>query len=211
MNIYEKLSAIQAEIKAPKNLENKFGGYKYRNCEGICEAFKPFEAKYKVALVIEDEIVVVGDRFYVKAIASLIDCEKPDSKVYASAFARESAEKKGMDASQVTGATSSYARKYALNGLLLLDDTKDPDTEEFAKQTGTESKTAEKAHTRTVNSTADWANQKIEKKHAYVLQKKCDEFGIDPKKYAEQFGIKNVMDMTMGQFRMAMDDIEGKE
>lgn len=130
MGIYEKLQKVQSEMKAPKNLYNSFGKYSYRNAEGICEAFKPFGQKYGLALLLTDEVVEVGGRIYVKATATLVDTE-PGGTISVTAFAREAETKKGMDDSQVTGATSSYARKYALNGLFLLDDTKDPDTEEY--------------------------------------------------------------------------------
>lgn len=128
MNIYEKLSAIQQELKAPKNQFNKFGGYNYRNCEDILEAVKPICAKYKAVLIVSDSIENIGDRFYVKATATLYNAEKSEEYITASAFAREEESKKGMDGSQVTGASSSYARKYSLNGLFNIDDTKDADT-----------------------------------------------------------------------------------
>ena len=127
MEIYKKLSGIQCELVATKGQYNSFGKYSYRSCEDILEAVKPLLDKYKVAIVIKDDIVLVGDRFYVKATATLIDSETGET-VEASAFARESADKKGMDSSQVTGATSSYARKYALNGLFAIDDNKDADS-----------------------------------------------------------------------------------
>lgn len=133
MSLKEKLSKIQQEMKAPKNMWNKFGNYSYRNAEGILEAFKPFEEKYNVALVLYDEVQQIGDRYYIKAIAKLLDCES-DKEITAYAFAREASDKKGMDDSQITGSTSSYARKYALNGLFLLDDNKDADTDEFKEQ-----------------------------------------------------------------------------
>ena len=126
---------MQCELVATKGQYNSFGKYSYRSCEDILEAVKPLLDKYKVAIVIKDDIVLVGDRFYVKATATLIDSETGES-VEASAFARESADKKGMDASQVTGATSSYARKYALNGLFAIDDNKDADaTNTHGKET----------------------------------------------------------------------------
>lgn len=131
MNIYEKLSAIQTELKAPKNQFNKFGGYNYRSCEDILEAVKPLCAKYKTTLVLEDEIVSIGTRYYVKATATLYDCENRGDNaedLFSTAYAREEESKKGMDGSQVTGASSSYARKYALNGLFSIDDAKDSDT-----------------------------------------------------------------------------------
>lgn len=127
MNIYEKLLAIQAELKAPKSQYNSFGKYNYRNCEDILEALKPLLAKIKATLIINDEITNIADRFYVKAIARFVDVETGE-RIEATAFAREEESKKGMDSSQVTGATSSYARKYALNGLFAIDDTKDADT-----------------------------------------------------------------------------------
>lgn len=130
MNLKEKLSLIQNELKAPKNQYNSFGKYKYRNCEDILEAVKPICKKYRTTLIIDDTVIQVGDRYYVKAVASLDDWDSEDF-IDVRAFAREEAEKKGMDASQVTGATSSYARKYALNGLFNIDDTKDTDSEEY--------------------------------------------------------------------------------
>ncbi|MBO7682363.1 MAG: ERF family protein [Clostridia bacterium] len=129
MTILEKLRQIQVRMKAPKNLYNSFGKYYYRNAEGIQEALKPFEDEYNVTLTLEDDIVEIGGRNYVKATARLYDTET-DETVIITAFAREAQERAGMDPAQVTGAASSYARKYALNGMFLLDDTKDPDTDE---------------------------------------------------------------------------------
>ena len=117
-------------MEGPKNLYNSFGKYHYRNAEGIQEALKPLESKYNVTVTLSDEIVEVGGRVYVKATATITDVAIGES-VSVSAYAREALDKKGMDDAQVTGATSSYARKYALNGLFLLDDTKDVDTEEY--------------------------------------------------------------------------------
>lgn len=119
-----KLSIIQSEIKAPKGQMNKFGNYKYRSCEDIVEAAKPVLNKHGFALMLTDEVVMIGTRFYVKATAEISD----GSEVYRSAaYAREEESKKGMDGAQITGAASSYARKYALNGLFAIDDTKDSD------------------------------------------------------------------------------------
>lgn len=131
--IYEKLSMIQCELKAPKSQYNLFGKYYYRNCEDILEAVKPICNKYKTTLTVADELQLIGDRFYIMAIAVLHDWES-DSVVSVTAYARESAVKKGMDESQITGATSSYARKYALNGLFNIDDTKDSDSNEIKKE-----------------------------------------------------------------------------
>lgn len=120
----KKLSKVQSELKAPKDLFNKFGGYSYRSAEGIMEAVKPLLAREGLILTVCDDIVLVGERYYVKATATITDGVNSLSN---SAFAREAGEKKGQDDSQITGATSSYARKYALNGLLCIDDTKDAD------------------------------------------------------------------------------------
>lgn len=134
---------IQNELKAPKGQFNSFGRYKYRSCEDILEAVKPLLHKYSCSLNISDEVVMVGDRFYIKATATL---RKDTGEVVSSsvAFAREDESKKGMDGAQVTGAASSYARKYALNGLFCIDDTKDADTEEYTKNTKPEKEPAEK-------------------------------------------------------------------
>ena len=126
MSIYEKLLNIQTELKAPKNQRNSFGKYNYRSCEDILEAVKPFLKKEKCVLVISDDIEKIEDRYYVMAIVNLIDVENGEI-VKSSAFAREEETKKGMDGSQITGASSSYARKYALNGLFAIDDTEDSD------------------------------------------------------------------------------------
>ena len=127
MNIYEKLLNVQTELKAPKGQFNAFGKYKYRSCEDILEALKPVLNKYKLTFFINDEIVEVNNRNYVKATITIINIEKPDEQIQTSALAREEETKKGMDGSQITGASSSYARKYALNGLFAIDDTKDSD------------------------------------------------------------------------------------
>lgn len=141
-NIYEKLMYIQAKLKAPKGQYNKYGGYNFRSCEDILEGLKPLLQECEVALLISDDIVMIGDRYYIKATVKLVDNEK--AEVIATAYARETEHRTGMDNAQVTGATSSYARKYALNGLFCIDDTKDPDALEYSMQNGQkETKTAE--------------------------------------------------------------------
>lgn len=131
MEFIEKIVAIQSELKAPKGQYNSFGKYNYRSCEDILEGVKPLLTKHGLVLTIQDSIDLIGDRFYVKATATITDGKE---QLSTSAYARESLDKKGMDASQVTGATSSYARKYALNGLLAIDDTKDADTMDNSKK-----------------------------------------------------------------------------
>lgn len=127
MTIYEKLSAIQAELNVPKDQHNNFGNYDYRSCEDILNKAKPICKEHKTVLILSDDLVNIGDRYYIKAKAQLIDMETGEW-IDTFAFAREEQEKKGMDGSQVTGASSSYARKYALNALFCIDDVKDSDT-----------------------------------------------------------------------------------
>ena len=122
----KELLQIQSELKAPKGQFNAYGKYKYRSCEDILEAVKPILKKCNCTLLLSDSLVYVGDRYYIKATATLINAE--GKSVSTEAYAREEETKKGMDASQITGASSSYARKYALNGLLCIDDNKDSDT-----------------------------------------------------------------------------------
>ena len=145
----EELIAIQSELKAPKSQFNKFGGYKYRKAEDILEAVKPLLAKQKCTLIITDDVVLIGNRIYVKATATIKnkkgECETTNG------WAREEESKKGMDGSQITGASSSYARKYALNGLFAIDDNADSDTtndgqhQEAQQQTQTQQPTAQQS------------------------------------------------------------------
>ncbi|HBA7191896.1 TPA: ERF family protein [Escherichia coli] len=129
--LHKKLWTIQQTLNAPKNQRNNFGGYNYRSAEDVLEAVKPL--LQNITLTVSDEIVLIGERYYVKATATLSDGE---DAIAVTAYAREEENKKGMDASQLTGATSSYARKYALNGLFCIDDAKDADTDAYSKQTG---------------------------------------------------------------------------
>lgn len=132
--IFAALMAVQAELKAPKNQHNSFGKYDYRSAEDIIEAVKPLLKENGLFLNMSDDIVLIGDRYYVKATVKVVDVVTGES-VQTSALAREAAQKKGMDESQVTGTASSYARKYALNGLFAIDDNRDADTNEYAAQT----------------------------------------------------------------------------
>lgn len=133
MSVHHKLKEIQKKLKAPKNQKNTFGGYKYRSCEDILEAVKPLLYEQDCTLTINDEVMAVIDSVYVKATATLTDCVS-DSQVTAVAYAREQETAKGMTAPQITGSCSSYARKYALNGLFCIDDTKDADATNTGEQ-----------------------------------------------------------------------------
>lgn len=171
----DKLLAIQSELKAPKGQYNSFGKYKYRSCEDILEAVKPLLAKHEAVLTVSDDMVEIGGRVYVKATATL----RCGEQVYTNtAFAREPDEKKGMDVSQVTGTASSYARKYCLNGLFLIDDTKDADTDESFLQTR--------------------GREKISETHVKALLARYPKQD-QVKNILEHFGIKKLEDMTYAQ------------
>ena len=141
LEVLKKLSIVQSELKAPKGKWNSFGGYAYRSCENILEAVKPVMAENGCTIVINDDVHSVDGRFYIRAVATFYDCDSGES-IESVGMAREDDHKKGMDGAQLTGACSSYARKYALNALLLIDDTKDSDSDE------------------TIQATIEWARSK---------------------------------------------------
>lgn len=200
MNIYEKLLNIQTELKAPKGQYNSFGKYKYRSCEDILEAVKPICAKNKATLILSDSLENIGDRYYIKATATLIDVESGEN-LENTAYAREESEKKGMDGSQITGTASSYARKYALNGLFNIDDTKDADTDEYTKQS--------KAIDEDVRNEfqVDEKVTELEAKTVYGLimnQKR------DLNKFLDYFKIKNTNELTKTQYVEALKMLKGE-
>lgn len=202
MTLKEKLMNIQTEIKAPKNLYNSFGKYKYRNAEGICEAVKPYLAKENVSLVLADEIIEVGGRIYVKASATLMDNES-DDYIQTFALARESSEKKGMDDSQITGTASSYARKYALNGLFLLDDTKDADSDEYKNQID-----AKKEQEKAEAEQKKIENSVISETKVKALLARCEKEGVDTQRILTLYKVKSLADLTELKFRNINDNWE---
>lgn len=149
MNIYGKLTALQNKLKAPKGQYNSFGKYAYRNAEDILESVKPLLAEFGLAMFISDSIEVYDTRTYVKATVTLVNSDKPDEIITNCAYAREEEDKKGMDGSQITGASSSYARKYAMNAMFAIDDTKDSDTTNTHGKDDTKYGTVKKELTRT--------------------------------------------------------------
>lgn len=178
MNIYQKLNKVQEELKCPKDQRNSFGGYNYRSCEDILEAVKPLLFKNGLALTMRDEIIAQDGRYYIKAIGNLVSTDElPEGKsekdreyIIATAFAREAEQKKGMDESQVTGTASSYARKYMLNGLFGIDDTKDADTDEYTKQTKVESKpTTTQPKTTTYNNNSPKKISEAQAKRLFAI------------------------------------------
>ena len=199
-----KLMEIQTKIKAPKNLYNSFGKYKYRNAEGICEAVKPYLAEQKCALTLSDEIIDVGGRIYVKATATLRDTETLES-ISVSAMAREAEEKKGMDESQITGTASSYARKYALNGLFLLDDTKDADSDEHHTEVEEKQKRA-KEEAEMEQKAKEIGETKIVKAKVDIMKKKCAESNVPEGYVLELCFLNSFDDMKEKQFRNLSDN-----
>ena len=173
-----KLAKVQSELKAPKNQRNNFGNYNYRSCEDIVEAVKPLLAKQGLALFITDGIELVGERYYVKATATITDGEH---EISTNAFAREPLDKKGMDESQITGASSSYARKYALNGLLAIDDTKDADSLNTSKDYTEKTHNAPNRAKNTPNSTISNEDGQFQGLDP-ILVKECREMNIDLEK-----------------------------
>lgn len=182
--LYEKLSLIQCELKAPKSQYNSFGNYYYRSCEDILEAAKPLCSKQKTTLTISDEIVCIEGWHYVKATVSLHDWESGEI-IENIAYARESANKKGMDDSQITGATSTYARKYALNGLFNIDDTKDNDDQKLKEEQPERAKKEEQENQEQRKS--------IEKNIIACIQSLIDEFEVDIEGDAFQSTMKQLV------------------
>lgn len=206
MSIYEKLQIIQTELKAPKNQYNSFGKYKYRSCEDIQEGAKPLFAKTKTALTLEDEIIMIGERYYVKATATLHDVESGE-KILNISYAREEESKKGMDGSQVTGASSSYARKYALNGLFCIDDTKDSDSTNTG---GNESKKADVKPNNNYAQAAeqDIANQKIGQAKINTIKSELDRTGVNELAICKRYKIDKIEDITESLFVSVMKSLK---
>ena len=192
MNIYEKLIKVQSELKAPKNQRNSFGGYNYRSCEDILEAVKPILKENKLTMIIKDDVVEIGSRYYIVAIIELVDIETSE-KIVAQAQARECETKKGMDDSQITGTASSYARKYALNGLFLIDDTKDADTDEYKKQTEVQT-----------------TSRKINLKELGILQQTIAKYNLTDEKISKilaRYGYKKLDEIDLENYAKVGNDM----
>lgn len=212
MGIKEKLLMIQGELKAPKGQYNNFGGYKYRSCEDILEAVKPLLIKYNATLTISDDIILIGDRYYVKATAILWDIEK-DEPIINTAYAREAEIKTKMDDSQITGTASSYARKYALNGLFLIDDTKDADTDEYHNQTNQTGRQTNNGNKKE-NGTQPKATKKTEKaeKAAPITAAQIDEIaGLskDPNTILKYYKVGSLSELTAPQGEEIITALKG--
>lgn len=179
MNVTLKLLNIQRDLKAPKGQYNSYGKFNYRSCEDILEAVKPLLVRENCLLLISDEIQDVGGRIYVKAKATIIDIED-GSQISNIAYARESVEKKGMDESQLTGTASSYARKYCLNGLFLIDDTKDADTDEYKNQ-----------------QMKDSGNTKLSPVQVKAVRNVIEKNSLDEQGVCQMYGVISIEEMTV--------------
>lgn len=200
MNIYEKLAAIQKAIRAPKNNVNEYGKYNYRSCEDILAAAKPLLDETKTVLTLDDEVVLINERYYVKATATLVSVEdgKLDT-ITNCGYAREEEVKKGMDASQITGSCSSYARKYALAGLFLLDGEKDADARDNREpeERPTDERPTEEAMAKKITGT-----------QIKTLRTKCETDNVDEAYICKSFRIKDLKELTGAQYKTTIDNWE---
>lgn len=193
-----QLQKIQKELKAPKDQYNDFGKYRYRSAESILEAVKPLLYNYDVTLTLSDDIVEAGGNVYVKATATITNKDKETVSV--TAFAREADTKKGMDASQITGTASSYARKYALNGLFLIDDTKDADTNAYHQQT-----------TEAPAEHEQFVDKIISTKNAKDIKTLLQQTNSNVPAFLEYYNVKSVEEMTVTQYADAVKRLSKKE
>lgn len=204
MNIFEKLAIVQQELKAPKGNYNSFGKYNYRSCEDILEAVKPLLAKHKAMIKIYDFIEQQGERYYIAANVEFVDLEKPDTApIVGRGYAREVETKTGMDASQITGTASSYARKYALNGLFLIDDTKDADTDEYQKQT-----TEKKSSTKKEAKAQDVLDNYINAGQCATIEMLLNKADIATEKFCSIYKITLISELPTDKYEDAVKKLE---
>lgn len=201
-DIRQKLSSVQQKLKAPKNLRNNFANFDYRNCEGILEAVKPLLKSEGLLLTLSDEVVNIGEANYVKAQAWLRTTDGTEDGIYVTAYAREEVSLKGQIAAQITGGTSSYARKYALNGLFNIDDSEDPDSQDNKVVTGTPKTTkqvteryATEKQIKLIFDKLKYRGSKTKEDATFVL--------------ADEFGISDVSKLTIEDASLLIDELEG--
>lgn len=192
MNVHEKLMQVQQKLKAPKSQYNKFGNFYYRSCEDIQEAVKPILSEVKAVLTVDDELILIGSRYYLKATARFTDAEDGTS-ICNTAYAREAEKKSGMDDAQITGSCSSYARKYALNGLFCIDDAKDPDYPQ-----GQTEKPSGRQQTRQQSKPA------VSKEELDLLIREAERTGTDLSKVCKRYLVNSIKELTKEQYQRAM-------
>lgn len=208
MNIYEKLLVVQQQLKAPKSQYNKFGDYHYRSCEDIQEALKPILQDTKTVLLLNDEIIQQGDRFYIKATAILQDTESTE-RICNAAYARECDSRPKMDAAQITGSCSSYARKYALNGLFCIDDARDPDTSAPQDQSNRKNNAnvGSRASDQGPSDSTQQGSSKDDKPSSQELQllrEECKRTGVGTNKICIRYKVQTINQLTRQQYQRAM-------
>src|SRR5690554_6203940 len=200
MSLYKKLIKIQSNLSVPKNQYNQFGKYKYRSCEDIIEAVKPLLEENNLTMTISDELVLIGDRYYIKAKVTVYDSEKGE-KIETTGYAREAENKKGMDESQITGAASSYARKYALNGMFAIDDTKDADaTNDHDKKKPQTDKSNKTKYISMIRRLYAQNQKKVEP----VIVEYLDKFNYDPG------NLENVKELDENKSQVLLSAIQKK-
>ena len=203
MGIYEKLLTVQQNLKAAKGHYSDFGGYYYRSCEDITEAVKPLLTEVKAVLLLTDEIVTVGDRIYVKAVARLVDVEN-DGVVEVCGYAREAESRPKFDVAQLTGTASSYARKYALNGLFALDDTKDADAMPPAQQA---EKPAGGSQKPANSGRAEKSAAKVTSQQLGQLQTLAKQKGVAVDSIVQGYKLSKLQDITAAQWAQSMNSL----
>ena len=213
MNLREKLLIVQTKLNAPKNRMNKFGGYSYRSCEDILEAVKPILAEVKASIRLSDSIEMIGDRIYVRATALFFHAEKIADKdesvelIMSEAYAREPDDTKGQNAAQITGTSSSYARKYALNALLLIDDAKDPDTDEYKVEN--DAKAAKKAHSSKKDETdASALDAFVNDGQLKTIEMLLGKAGISVEKFNSIYGLAMISELPAEKYDDAVRKLE---
>ncbi len=209
MTAWEKLKVVQTKLNAPKNRTNTFGKYKYRSCEDILEAVKPLLAEVNASITLCDQIVNVGDRYYVEASAYFHDCDDPDKFIGVDAYAREDDGRPGMDPAQVTGSASSYARKYALGALLLIDDQKDPDTDEFKNEADAKEKKPEKAarKTKQADDASDLDNY-VTTAQIKTLEMLLERAGVTVDKFNQIYNLAIISELPVDKYEEAVKKLE---
>lgn len=203
MSIYKKLANIQQNLKVNKNHFNDFANFMYRSCEDILEAVKPLLVENELVLNITDEMVLVGDRFYIQATVKIIDFE--GNFVDSKAYARESFEKPKMDSAQVTGSASSYARKYALNGLFCIDDEKDPDYYNNNEQVQTKGKASKKVQVPKKEQEKEESKQLVSDKQVAQIMIGCKKHNINIDVILEKYKIDNLEKLNIKQYETLMN------
>ena len=209
-SVLKKLFEIQQELKVPKNQRNNFGNYNFRSCEDILESVKGLNHKYRVLLLIEDEVVNIDSRFYIKAICKLINIDNPSEMVTNTALAREPESKPKFDDSQVTGSSSSYARKYALNGLYSIDDNKDADTNEFANQSQGELKIAKdtKPKTTKTNKSVELINASDKEEITKLAKDNSNALDLI-KETLKEYGVNKISELSCESGKQLLEKIKG--